>query len=248
MRGLLLPGALIAVAALVGCSQPAAAPSSSPTASVEAGPSPSATRTPSPTPTPSTPAPSPTPTDPLADWQEVATPNGTATFRIPPGWTAEMGGEQIEYDGETHWVNQIGLRDAAGELHLGYGDGPYDDVGAAARFGVVRATPVATLDEAERAAHDDVEPRSLDHHAIAWWESGDGTAFIAHAGLATAPFGESPPTSGVTDGERSVWFGVREEFTSEADAVAWLESDDVALLLDIVATLDLTAIPAPVLP
>ncbi len=245
MRAHQASGAAIVLALVLGgctATSPASAPT--PTAASHAtAPTPSATAAPS-----STPSPSSTPTDPLAGWQEVATPNGTATFRIPPGWTAELDGEHVDYDGETHWLNEITLRDAAGELHLGYVDGPYDDVGAVASFGVVRSTPVATLDEAERAAHDDVEPRHLDHHAIAWWTSGDGATFTAEAALANPPMGESQPTSMVIDGERSVSFGVREEFTSEAEAVAWLESDDVALLLEIVSTLDLTAIPAPALP
>ena len=93
-----------------------------------------------------------------------------------------------------------------------------------------------------------MDPRYLDHHAIAWWTAGDGAPYIAHAGLANPPLGESQPTSIVIDGERSVSFGVREAFTSEADAVAWLDSDDVTSVLEIVATLDLTAIPAPALP
>ena len=46
MRRLLVPGALIAIAGLVGCAQLAAAPSSSPVASVDAS------TTPSPSPTP----------------------------------------------------------------------------------------------------------------------------------------------------------------------------------------------------
>ncbi|MGM1028860.1 MAG: hypothetical protein ACQEWM_03175 [Actinomycetota bacterium] len=238
--------ALTAIALMVaGCAPTAGGPAATPSAS--ALPTPTATPSATPTPTP-IPTPTSTPTDPQADWQEISTPNGTATFRIPPGWTAEVGGEEIAYDGEQHWVNEISLADAAGELHLGYSDGPYDDVGAAAHFGVVRAAPVATLDEAERAAHSDVDARYLDHHATAWWTSGDRSTFTAQAALANPPMAESQPTWPVGDGERSVWFGVRQEFTSEADAVAWLESDDVTLLLEIIATLDLTAIPAPALP
>lgn len=241
----------IAVAAIVlalsitgcGMTPPAATPRASAASSPPAAPSSDA----SPAPAAST-TPSPTPSDPLDGWQEIATPNGTATFRIPPGWTAEMGGEEVDYDGETHWMNEITLADAEDRLHLGYVDGPFDDVGAHAHFGVVRSMPVATLDEEERAAVVDTDPGSLDHHVVAWWTTGDEVTFTAHAGLANPSSGEIPPTAIVTDGERTVSFGVRDEFSSEADAVAWLESDDVTLLLEIAATLDLTAIPAPALP
>ncbi|MET4098430.1 hypothetical protein ABIB37_000667 [Agrococcus sp. UYP10] len=121
-------------------------------------------------------------------------------------------------------------------------------MGAAADFGVVRSTPVETLDADELAAAGDTNRTYLEHFASAWWTTGDGTTFTAHAGLATSPAGESAPASTVIDGERTVSFGVRGEFASEAAAVAWLESDDVTALLEIVATLDLTGIPAPALP
>lgn len=239
--------ALLAAAVLVGCAQPVDQPAGE---GQSASPAPRA-ETPSQSAATSERSSEPTETRQeiaTGDRQEVATPNGTAAFRIPPGWTAQLTGERVDYDGETHWVNEITLADAAGELHMRYVDGPFDDVGAVAHFGVTRATPVATLDDAERRERDDVEPGHLDHHAIAWWTSADRSTFTAHAALANSATGESPPTSIVIDGERSISLGTVETFTSEADAVAWLESDDVTLLLEIVATLDLTAIPAPALP
>jgi hypothetical protein len=224
-----------------GCAAAPAAPPATPTAPSAAAPSPTPTPAPAPTPTQ-------TSTDPRADWQEIATPNGTATFSIPPGWTAEVGGEEIAYDGEQHWVNSVTVRNETGTMSAGYYDGPYDDVGAAADFGVVRSTPVATLDAAELEAAGDTDSAHLEHHASAWWTSGDGATFTAYAGLARLSRADSRPVSPVGDGQRTVSFGVREDFASEADAVAWLESDDVAAVLEIVATLDLTGIPAPVLP
>lgn len=237
--------AMIALAA-GGCAAAPATPSTTSTAS-SAAPAPSAEPTPTPTPT-ATPTPTPSPTDPHADWQEIATPNGTATFSIPPGFTAEVGGEEVAYDGEQHWVNAITVRDETGTVTARYGDGPYDDVGAAAESGVVRSTPIATLDAEELAAAGDTNRSSLEHDASAWWTTGDGSTFTAHAGLATSPVGESAPASTITDGEGTVSFGVRGEFASEAEAVAWLESDEVTAVLEIVATLDLTGIPAPALP
>ncbi|ROR65940.1 hypothetical protein [Agrococcus jenensis] len=238
--------ALTTIALLVaGCAPTAGGPGETPTAT--ATPTASAEPTPTTSAEP-TPSPTPSPTDPRADWQEIATPNGTATFRIPPGWTAEVGGEEVAYDGEQHWVNAITVRDETATMTASYSDGPYDDVGAAADFGVVRSTPVATLDADELAAAGDTNRSYLEHYASAWWTTGDGTTFTAHAGLATSPAGESAPASTVIDGERTVSFGVRGEFASEAEAVAWLESDDVTAVLEIVATLDLTGIPAPALP
>ena len=177
----------VSLLGLGGCAAAPAAPSATPTAT-----------------------PAPTPTDPHGGWQDVATPNGTAAFRIPPGWTADTGGEAVQYDGETHWVNAITARNEAGTMSVSYYDGPYDDVGAAASFGVVRSTPVATLDAEELAAAGDTDPMYLEHHASAWWESGDGTTFSAYAGLATSPVGDSAPASTVIDGERTVSLGVRE--------------------------------------
>ncbi len=238
--------ALAAMTLLVaGCAPTAVGPTPTATAAATATPTPSAAPTATASVEPTSTA---TPTDPHAGWQEIATPNGTATFRIPPGWTAEVGGEEIAYDGEQHWVNAVTVRSETGTISAGYYDGPYDDVGAAASFGVVRSTPVETLDAEELAAAGDTDPVHLEHHASAWWASGDGATFTAFAGLATRRVGDSPPGALVSDGERTVSLGVREDFASEAEAVAWLESDDVAIVLEIVATLDLTGIPAPALP
>lgn len=239
-------GAAAIVLALVlsGCAPTSPASTTAPAPSTPSPPASTPAQSPAPTPTPTD-----APSDPYAGWQQIATPNGTATFRIPPGWIAEIEGEEVDYDGETHWVNEIVLRDAAGELTLSYGDGPYDDVGAAADFGVVRSTPVATLDDAELEAApvEGYNRLFLDHRATAWWVSSDGVTFRAHAGLAIPP-GDSQPLPRVTDGHRSVTFGTSAEFGSEAEAVAWLEGDDVTAVLEIVATLDLTGIPAPALP
>lgn len=233
--------ALVTMLALAigGCAAAPATPAATP-AAPSAAPAPSSA---APTPTAT-----PTPTDPRADWQEIATPNGTATFRIPPGWTAEVGGEEIAYDGEQHWVNAVTVRNETGTMVANYYDGPYDDVDAAAGFDVVRSTPVATLDADELAGAGDTDRTYLEHDASAWWTTGDGATFTARAGLAASPGGDSPPTSIVLDGERTVSFGARGEFVSEAEAVEWLESDDVSVVLEIVATLDLSGIPAPALP
>ncbi len=251
-RAVVAAAATLISLVLGGCATAPVAPPAAGTATASTAPqatagAPSTTPTPARTPTPS-PTPSPTPGDPHAGWQEVATPNGTATFRIPPGWTAEVGGERIDYDGEEHWVNDITVRSDTGAISLSYYDGPYDDVGAVADFGVVRSTPVATLDAAELASARDIDPAYLDHRASAWWTTGDGAMFHAHAGLASPQMADGQPLSMVYDGERSLSLGVRADFGSEADAVAWLESDEVTAVLQIVETLDLTAIPAPALP
>lgn len=121
MRRLLVPGALIAIAGLVGCAQLAAAPSSSPVASVDAS------TTPSPSPTPdATAAPSSAPTD---GWQEVATTDGLFRWRIPADWTARDASFEAE-DGLGH-VNHVTIvSDLEQELAV-FGSAFYGDRGGA---------------------------------------------------------------------------------------------------------------------
>ncbi|MET4098431.1 hypothetical protein ABIB37_000668 [Agrococcus sp. UYP10] len=118
--------ALTTIALLVaGCAPTAGGPGETPAATPTATATPTASAEPTPTASPApTPTPTPSSTDPSADWQEIATPNGTATFRIPPGWTAEVGGEEVAYDGEQHWVNAIAVRNETGTVTASYYDGP----------------------------------------------------------------------------------------------------------------------------
>lgn len=243
MRALPLAAAAAAVLLLAGCAQPAddAAPTPEP--------APPAQTTQAPTPTPP-----PTPSeDPQADWQTVETPNGTASFRMPPGWTADIGGEELEYDGELHWRNDIALMDDSGRVRLEYADGPdFEDLAAVAEFGVVASEPVATLDDEELAdALPHVfDPAYLEHAATAWWIDWGDQGMRAGISLtgAAAGAGEQQASHGVQDGRRGIWFGIADTLPDRDAALRWLEGDDTELLLDIIATLDLTGIPAPVLP
>lgn len=56
------------------------------------------------------------------------------------------------------------------------------------------------------------------------------------------------PGFGVQDGERALSLVSRRTMDSEAAAEAWLAGDEAAELLAIIATLDLSAVPAPALP
>jgi hypothetical protein len=239
--------ALVAVVlTLTACGTAAGEPSAPPTATSAA---PSVPHAPAASPEPAVPSPEPSQTDPHADWQRVETPNGTASFRIPPGWTARIEGGETEYDGELHWGNSITLADAEGVGRLLYGDGPGDDVAVAPlHWGVVVSAPVASLDEDERARVEVHDPASLDHAATAWWTSHDGAVFWAHVALTREPGADSVPTAWVIDGERLVGFATHSEFAAEADAVAWLQSAEAELYLEIISTLDLTAVASPALP
>ncbi|WAC66766.1 hypothetical protein OVA14_03040 [Agrococcus sp. SL85] len=240
MRALPIVTAVAAVVLLAGCAQPAADPTEAPTTAPTS-------QAPAPT-SESSAAPTPTETDPQAVWQRIETPNGTASFRIPPGWSAEVDGEEQEYDGETHWVNGIAIRDPDGSVRLSYWDGPGDGAGAVARFGIVSTERVATLSEDELAAVDRDDRSVLEHSASAWWDGNDTGDTWAHVALSHVAGGDQPPTATVIDGERLIDFSTRRDMASEEEAIAWLESAEAALLLDIIATLDLTGIPAPVLP
>ncbi|MCH1884084.1 hypothetical protein [Agrococcus sp. ARC_14] len=247
MRTATIVAATMLTMVLAACSQTASAPTTAPSHAV-AEPAPAVTPTapaePSPVPTTA-----PAASDPHAEWQELATPNGTASFLIPPGWTARMGGEELQYDGELHWQNSVGLVDERGTVQLTYWDGPGEDVGAGARFGIVASEPAATLDDAERASVDVFDEAYLEHAATAWWSGSQDQGFRAIVGLTTATcFGDSHPGLMVQDGERTISFLTLREMPSEAEAIAWLEGDEAALLMEIIGTLDLTAIPSPALP
>ncbi len=236
------------VLALTACAQPAvdAVPTSDPSASVEPTTTAQPTAAASPSMTPATPA------DPHADWQQIATPNGTATFLIPPAWSAEVDGEELEYDGELRWQNVVHVLDESGTVQLGYVDGPFDDVGVAARFGVVAGERVETLDDAERAAaeQDVLDPSYLDHAALASWAdslSPEITAVVSLA-LSASLDGNAQPVLLVQDSQRSISFSTQREMSSIDEAEAWLAGDEAARLLEIIGTLDLNAVPAPVLP
>lgn len=241
------------VVALVGCaalgSQTPAAPTAA-TAPVPSAPTPTAALTAAPT-APATPEPTSAP-DPRADWQQVATPNGTASFRIPPGWTADVGGGELEHDGELHWQNHIEVLDEAGAVQLHYWDGPgADDVAAISRVGIVAEAPVETLDAEELATvvgevHD---PAYLDHAAAAWWIDWGEQGTQAVVSLTTMlGIAANQPGFLTQDGVRGVSFVSLRTMASEADAEAWLAGDEAAELLDIIRTLDLTAAPSPALP
>lgn len=187
--------------------------------------------------------------DPLAGWQEIVTPNGTATFRIPPDWSADVGGgDLVDYDGFTRWSNSIVISDADGARQLRYWDGPGDDVGASSAFGVVAQERIATLDAEELAAAGGGSPY-LEHWARAWWDGGaDGGEVRAHVAVTPQHAEGEPPSAAFSDGHRLISFGALRTMASEEAAIEWLESDEAARLFEIVRTLDLHGAPVDAMP
>lgn len=235
------------VLAMTACAPPSADPGATdaPSASVEpTTAAPTAAASPSATPT--------TPADPHAEWQQIETPNGTATFLIPPGWSAELDGEELEYDGQVHWQNAIDVLDESGAVQLGYRDGPFDDVPTAVPFAVIAGERVETLDREERAVaeRDVFDPSYLDHAAVAWWNDAADQEVTAVVALATADSldGDRQPGFIVQDSQRSISFASFHAMGSRAEAEAWLAGEEAARLLEIIGTLDLSAVPAPALP
>ena len=94
------------------------------------------------------------------------------------------------------------------------------------------------------------DPAYLEHAATAWWIDWGDQGVRAGISLtsAAAGAGEQQASHGVQDGRRGIWFGVADTLPDRDVALAWLEGDEAELVLDIIATLDLTGIPAPVLP
>ncbi|MFC7432178.1 MULTISPECIES: hypothetical protein [unclassified Agrococcus] len=215
--------AALLVATLAGCASAAPEP---PVESETVGSSAS----PEPTPTPE---PSPEPT-------RFTTQNGTASFLVPDGWTVEDTSllDPLSAHGGPVWQNSVALLDADGVRRATYGDGYSDDVGAADERELVRSIPMA---------------HGL--HAAAWWSSTlDGEMWLATATVVHDL--ESPGTSFLADGlDRLHHFGADlstvpecASVVDEASAVACLEAPGTTVALELLATLELVAVPWDAMP
>ncbi|MEV7526836.1 hypothetical protein [Agrococcus sediminis] len=104
-------------------------------------------------------------------------------MRIPPGWSARIGGEEQQHDLATHWRNSISIVAETGAERLSYGDGPGDESGPVQPFGVVTEERVETLDADAVAQSIGADPALLEHWARAWWQDGiDGTGLPRASG------------------------------------------------------------------
>lgn len=231
---LLTATAIVALASVLGaCGH--ADPSS--TAAPEM-PEPSTTSSAAPTPTPThaaAPAPAATgapgtATPPAAAVELVAfeTQNGSMRIQVPASWEVSDTSEVVaDWEGQWRWNNEVTFTTGDGTT-LWYWDGAADNVGAA---------PL------ERHVVEQVAMGS-GLAATAWW---DRTEEAYHATVAVVA-GEAPYTdSFMLDSSPRLHFltyGPSQEerrFTSREAAEAYLQSDAVALALDVMATLEITA-------
>lgn len=180
-----------------------------------------------------TPEPTPEPT-------RFTTQNGTASFLVPDGWTIEDASllDPLSDHGGPVWQNWVSLVDADGVRRATYGDGYSDDVGAADERGLVRSIPMA---------------HGL--HAAAWWSPTlDGGSWLATATVTHDL--ESPWTSFRAEGFDRLHSFAADLSTvpecgsvvDEASAVACLEAPGTTEALELLATLELTAVPWDAMP
>ncbi len=227
---LLATTAVVALAAMLGaCAQPQPEattapdrPQSTPSASATPTTEPIATK-PTATERAGTGVATPPATVELVDFE---TQNGTMRMRIPADWTVENNSAiAVQGDGHQGWNNELWFAapDGGG---IGYSDGHWDSVGAAAIETVVT----------------EQIPVGSGLSAAAWWQRYEGDSY--GVGVAIVPSLEEPShVFRLGDGSRlrSLAFhhpGVEQAFASREAAEAYLSSPSVALALDVMATVE----------
>ncbi|GAA2175299.1 hypothetical protein GCM10009846_24610 [Agrococcus versicolor] len=178
--------------------------------------------------------------EPALEPTTFTTRNGTAWFLLPDGWTVEDTSmlDPLSDRGGPVWQNQIVLRDAEGAERAAYADGYADDVGAAMEVDVVRSIPMA----------DGL-------HAAAWWSTtGEGDVWHVHATVVQdlAQPGSTVRPEGF-DRLHSFSAGLASvpacaAVVDEATAITCLESPGATDALELLATLDLAALPWDAMP
>ncbi|MET4098987.1 hypothetical protein ABIB37_001224 [Agrococcus sp. UYP10] len=244
-------GALIVVVTTIaGCAPGAAAP---PVPSMTAGaPTPAATAEPTfepsaePTADPSA-EPTAAPTASAADGQAFVTQIGNATFEVPSGWTVrDESRVGLDHDGQDQWMNSIVLLDGRGRELLRYIDGAIDAQGQiTAGWGMVEQRPIAAAIPDESG---------LPTAAASWWVQGDAGVQV-FASVTLVPDGEAPWGIVPAGDARSAQFvadlsllDACQQVVYVSDAEACLESDDVAELMAVLATLEQHAVPRDAMP
>lgn len=215
----LLVAALATGCSMAGAQLPADAPSAAPIA-----PAPSGAAAPS--------------HDASVVGTTFTTQNGTASFVLPPGWSADdVSAVRKNHNGLAQWSNTIEIADDEGRPVLMYGDGPYDDA----------STPGDVTVVAELAVTDDLS-------AAAWMiDSGERVAL--HAELADmtgeAPFAPVPAVEGrnaIFRVDLAQLDGCAEVVADAAAGQACLDSEAVIELLDVISTVELHAVPWDAMP
>lgn len=167
-----------------------------------------------------------------------STQNGTASFLLPEGWSADdVSAQRLNHNGEAQWHNTIEIADDEGRPVLMYGDGPYDDASMPGDVTVV----------AELAVTDDLSATA--------WMIDNGERVTLHAELADMT-GEAPsaPVSAV-EGRNAIFRvdlsqidGCAEVVADAAAGQACLESEAVVELLDVISTVELHDVPWDAMP
>ncbi|MGY3127308.1 hypothetical protein ACVWW9_000807 [Agrococcus sp. UYP33] len=241
----LVTTAIVTLTAMLGACAQAQPGSTSAPARPRSTPTASATPTSTPTPTPTTSAGATgapgTATPPESDAVELVpfeTQNGTMRMQIPADWTVEDSSRvALGYDGLQRWDNIVAVAGPDGG-HLWFDDGMPDDVGAAA----LEEHVVERIDIGSGLA------------ATAWWERYESDIYVASVAVID---GEAPLSDSFrVDGSTRLHFlkfehpDAEEQFSSRDAVEAYLGSDEVALALDIMATVEIsgddTAVPAGV--
>lgn len=230
-RPMAVVAALAAAAVgLAGCAQTApGAPGPSTGPSVAATPEPTAAATQSATPTP-------TPTQ-EPEVVTFETQNGTMRISIPADWSVEDTSElRVNHDGREQWANVVAfLPPSGGVLH--YYDGHEGDAGAVSEVGTV-----ATRETVDGFV------------ATAYWRAMSDGRFEAHTAL--MPGGQEPSPESYVGFDsvgrlHSLVFQQGQDrpiFRSQAEAEEYLASDDVARILDVMATVDLMPVDQYAMP
>ncbi|MEV7528419.1 hypothetical protein [Agrococcus sediminis] len=224
---------LVAATALAGCSAPAApAASSAPPAPTSAAP----------TAEPTASAP------PSAEAGETFTTQiGNASFELPAGWSVrDESAVRMDHDGRDQWMNTVHVLDGEGREVLLYTDGAVDAIGAVTdEWAVVEERAIASA-----LPHDE----GLATAAASWWLV-DEAGLQVFAQVSAMPDDEPPWGIFPAGDTRLAHFMADltvlepcQDVVDESDALACLESPEVAELLDVLASLEQVDVPRDAMP
>lgn len=211
-----------------------------------------------------TPPPEAPPVTPDPSWQEIETQTGSASFRIPPGWTVE---DRSTFMGEgmVSWVNVLAVLDDDGEQQLVYADesaladpyGPGEEAMSWFYGDGLPGAPVAGDGiVAERAGG---EGRVV----TGWWDESRGCGLVCQSSyqphLAVIDPAAGPSrvlTTEQSDGARRHAFGLLRAadgddvaaFGSPDEAARFVSGERGQVLQAVLGTLELPTVPLSALP
>lgn len=214
---------------------------------------PTAPAEPSASATPGTSTP-PAPTDPtVPPTEEPGTPEtfttqiDNATFMVPAGWTVRDESAALpNHDNQLQWMNEVHLVDEEGRDLLLYIDGAVDATGdPLSEWGIIEQRPIV------QAIPDD---SGWPTAAAAWWvDAGHGVESFVEV---TQISGEAAPLGIFPAGDRRLAHFTADltllepcaDIVDRADAVACLESPEVAELMTVLASLEQREVPWDAMP